>query len=964
MANVNRPTDFAQKERDINQKLQLYGIFTAFSQGKVPSNKQIDIALNSFLASRALSSSHKNLSSEGQNLVADARQAIKETQKLLLSKNEGNLLQEFIWDAQHIDGAGAGTPNAPIDKNTAQQHGDQALDGLKTLGRLVISNGQFRKLLDDGLVLLRDMAGDAAQKTADKVNPDQDRLKRIDEPAEDNTWHDTSNLNRGNLKQQFNETVNKNKPFSREDVKQAGQQGRETAEQHPSSGDPRNPNSNNQAAGQSGARAAFDNLKSKAEQNIPEENKQRARETRDATQQRTKNYLNKKMPQERRDQTIWRLKKMLVEIQGHSDYQDAIVTLLDLAERYTGHGRELANQSAGTVKGAHQDGALQRTERNIKTLIERFANFTSTDDLTDSLNQVYRDADQDPELKSWFRRTNAYIRKCLREQGFILQDQATREWNELYDQAQFLFRDRYRDHTDHLLDEFKFLADQFDQDPQNRAFADSMQKLFLDLGQDEDGNPAFKPHLIKDLTEVIIPAIFANTQYVPIPRIEVSDPMVDLIVENLVLESDNLFPNALEFGSDNYWRYGRKTVRSTRENKVMIAGSGIQLDLRDVAYYLKKKQGFPSITDKGVMDIILSGEGFGFKIAARNATKATDRTHFLHIDKVDVTIKTLDIKVKQSNHKLLFKLAKSLLLKVMRPAIQKAIEKQIKDNFEKFDAMAYSVYNEVQRSKQAAKNDPEQAANIYQRYVNAIQQKMTEKKKKAENQSKKTDVKVALTKEDSMFKNISLPGGISTKATEYKQLAAKGDRWESPIFGIGSAKESTSLPHASKVTRKPHNTRSAGVRGGNHPNSSDSSGGLTGSSGQSGYGQSGSGYDQRGYDQRGYDQSGYDQSGYGQSGYTGAPSQGVSGVSGHSGTSGAAPGYTIANPASSGLSSSLGGPGSSTIGTASSTNTSGLRGELDQAFNTTGTGQSNLAGGDRRGDNQVGSATFYDSITK
>jgi len=34
---VNRPTDLKQKEQDVNNKLQLYGIFTAFSNGKVPS---------------------------------------------------------------------------------------------------------------------------------------------------------------------------------------------------------------------------------------------------------------------------------------------------------------------------------------------------------------------------------------------------------------------------------------------------------------------------------------------------------------------------------------------------------------------------------------------------------------------------------------------------------------------------------------------------------------------------------------------------------------------------------------------------------------------------------------------------------------------------------------------------------------------------------------------------------------
>lgn len=46
----------------------------------------------------------------------------------------------------------------------------------------------------------------------------------------------------------------------------------------------------------------------------------------------------------------------------------------------------------------------------LKILIERFANSTSTDDFFDSLNTIYRDADQDPRLKEWFRGVDTYIR--------------------------------------------------------------------------------------------------------------------------------------------------------------------------------------------------------------------------------------------------------------------------------------------------------------------------------------------------------------------------------------------------------------------------------------------------------------------------------------------------------------------------------------------------------------------------
>ena len=109
-------------------------------------NDQIDVALNSFLESRALKSPSKKLSSEGQVLVADVRDAVTQVKRLLLSKNDGNLLQDFIWQTQQFDPTAINTPNTPVSKGEAQQHGNQALEGLRTLGTLIITNGQFRKL--------------------------------------------------------------------------------------------------------------------------------------------------------------------------------------------------------------------------------------------------------------------------------------------------------------------------------------------------------------------------------------------------------------------------------------------------------------------------------------------------------------------------------------------------------------------------------------------------------------------------------------------------------------------------------------------------------------------------------------------------------------------------------------------------------------------------------------------------
>ena len=176
--------------------------------------------------------------------------------------------------------------------------------------------------MSDASVLLRDIAGDAAQKTATKINPSEEALNQIDQPADDNTWHDVPKIS--DLKAQARDQYNKQKPFSRSDVQNAAGDATQTA--HPSgSRDPadaalleaeaRDQGTESGLDPRSGANAAVSNLRGQASANVPDETKDKARDTRD----RTKNYMREKIPKERRDQTIYRLKKMVVEIQSHSD---------------------------------------------------------------------------------------------------------------------------------------------------------------------------------------------------------------------------------------------------------------------------------------------------------------------------------------------------------------------------------------------------------------------------------------------------------------------------------------------------------------------------------------------------------------------------------------------------------------------------------------------------------------------
>lgn len=187
--------------------------------------------------------------------------------------------------------------------------------------------------VSDSVVLFRDIAGDAAQNAASAINPDEERLQQIDEPAADNTWHEAPDLSTSNIKSQIKSAV----PISKQEAKDHAKDvaGDATQASHPSgSRDPadaadlaRHEQQTGAETGldaKQGAQAAADRTQQKAQKawdQMDENDKQQVREYR----QKTKEYFQKKVPKERREQTIYRLKKMIVEIQGHQDCKFSIL---------------------------------------------------------------------------------------------------------------------------------------------------------------------------------------------------------------------------------------------------------------------------------------------------------------------------------------------------------------------------------------------------------------------------------------------------------------------------------------------------------------------------------------------------------------------------------------------------------------------------------------------------------------
>lgn len=185
----------------------------------------------------------------------------------------------------------------------------------------------------DATVLFRDMGADAASKAANKVRPDEGDLRNLDRPADDNTWHDAPDFSKDNLKKQAQGVYGGN-PV--EDIKHAKNQA--TQEAHPSgSNDPKDlaktaardqqTGGNSGVDARQGAAAGASALKQRVNANVNDDTKEDARRKKEEYKARTKEYFSQKVPDERRDQIIWRLK--VCSVQRRSPRYEIANTILE-----------------------------------------------------------------------------------------------------------------------------------------------------------------------------------------------------------------------------------------------------------------------------------------------------------------------------------------------------------------------------------------------------------------------------------------------------------------------------------------------------------------------------------------------------------------------------------------------------------------------------------------------------------
>ncbi|SGY18964.1 BQ5605_C014g07520 [Microbotryum silenes-dioicae] len=807
---VTAPTDANLKAKDVERKMNLYGVIEAFRQGKMPSNRQqISETLDYVIGHSPID--EKKLSKDGRGLIEDFRDLIRTAKQMVEERNADELLQNFIYHTRDVDYSKGDLSkvSTSVNKDDTQKDGEQAIEHLRTLAKLLFTNSEARKLLKDVGILGRDVAADAAAKASEVARPSERELQQIDETAPSKEWVGPNGEKRGvhqyapdtglgetrdQLVQARNDAQTRREEFKNDVANQAQGHAQNVAHaadrgQQAAGGEVARDEDRARAAKDAGlnqAQEEGDKVKAKGDKlgnkvaefrdRIPQEHKDKAKEQ----LEQAKSYAKDKFPEERRERFIYRLKKIIVENQSHRDYQEAIEFFLERAESYHGVAKDATSQSGDKAITLRNGEAFQQAEKELRTLLERFANGQSMQPMFDAVNQLYKDAKDDDELAAWFNKLDNYVRQVLQEPGYVMEEQCDKEGNRLLEESKKFYdpkTGRYAGHKDALFDSIQQFFTSYADDPLNVELGNGVKKLTTDLLYDSEGSLKYKAHLWNDVRSIILPALAKNVGYVPIPRIEYTDRELDVVIENLTLESQNLIPNIIEIEAKNYFKLSPyDQIRDISKHSFVLSFSQVQADLKDVAFYIKKKQGFPKLTDSGIADVQISGNGVSGKIHIESTGKAH---HAFKVVDCKIKIDSMKFAVRESKHSFLISLIKPLASGLIKKGIAAAIEGAIRSGLQQLDAQIADIAERLEAAQEAEGVDNK---------FDAVKAALRDKKREAEKVAEKhSDAQFNITaRRESKLINVTLPNSIVEMQGEKADRAqeSREDGWKSSAFDI------------------------------------------------------------------------------------------------------------------------------------------------------------------------------------
>ncbi|KAL6859534.1 hypothetical protein J3F83DRAFT_332865 [Trichoderma novae-zelandiae] len=473
-----------------------------------------------------------------------------------------------------------------------------------------------------------------------------------------------------------------------------------------------------------------------------------------------------------------RLKQAVLKLRKRPNYSDSVSTLSLLLRRYL---KAYSRAAARTVEVVEEDIDINpeadEALKNFWQLVTSFGDKEAWDQVEQSFHEVVEAGQSDPAFEDLVNHVSKLVQDILMDPDFF--SNAEQRFNEIRGKSKELTTESsIRDKIDGLLGSLGAALRSVSQDTEvNQLIASSARIAHLISPK----NQYINREMTSDLVNVFVPMLIQAVQYLPIPRLEVSTPDVDLLLENLILQpgrtvnNTSFLPYRLQVSTRNDIdiRKARFQILSTVTSLATIKISGLSIAAEDLGYWMHLHSGILRFMDEGLASIHLDERGIDLILDIEIGRDRLEK--IVTLRKASVRIHHLNYTLRQSKFSFFAWLFKPLIRPIVKRALEKSIASSIEDALHTLNRELVFARERLRATRIASPED-------LWTFVRAVAARLVPRPD--------PDIEARIGVRPEIFRNRYAPGSLvqlwEREAQDASQKIYEYERggWRNDIFGV------------------------------------------------------------------------------------------------------------------------------------------------------------------------------------
>ena len=387
--------------------------------------------------------------------------------------------------------------------------------------------------------------------------------------------------------------------------------------------------------------------------------------------------LKENVSGDQKETLLYRLKEAVMKLRKRNDYSDSVSTIGLLIKRYAlAYSRAVDETIITAQDDVNTNPALDKAVKSFWSLLSSFGDKKEWELLEQKINKVMEHSQKDPEFENLMMDVGNSVQKLLTDPDFF--ESAEKKIQELRDKAKEVETEStLRKDVDEALAQLQATFNSVLADEDISTIIETTTKIFYIFSP---LHSTTNSDLISDSLHVFIPLLIQAIQYIPIPRLEISVPEIDLLLENLIIEpgrtinQTSFLPYKLRLETYNDFEIRKAHTLRTHTSAtslVTVAINGLSVRADEVGFWLRAHSGIFRLADEGIASFQLDDRGIDIALDIEIGKEKLEK--ILTLKKVRVHVHKLSYTLRKSKFSWLAWIIKPLL----RPIVRKVLEKQL-----------------------------------------------------------------------------------------------------------------------------------------------------------------------------------------------------------------------------------------------------------------------------------------------